>query len=190
MTRAEAIYCMKANSILHSEICEECPLYGDTGVDHCFEEALYEAIKALEQEPCKDAISREDALMALTGKWTDSTDELIYRFIRQIRTLPSVNPQPKTGWIPVKWHTITDEEREREGYPKEWVNHVDCIMPEDGEKILITVKGHNGQRWVEKDICYIDDGFYLDSGYDWVEDVEAWMPLPEPYDPQESEESE
>lgn len=100
MTREEALYCMKANSILHSEICEECPLYGDTGVDHCFEEALYEAIKALEQEPCENAISREDALMALTGEWTDSTDELIYRFIRQIRTLPSVNPQPKTGhWI-------------------------------------------------------------------------------------------
>ena len=99
MTREEALYCMKANSILHSEICEECPLYGDTGVDHCFEEALYEAIKALEQEPCEDAISREDALMALTGEWTDST-ELIYRFIRQIRTLPSVDPQPKTGhWI-------------------------------------------------------------------------------------------
>ena len=96
MTREEALYCMKANSILHSEICEECPLYGDTGVDHCFEEALYEAIKALEQEPCEDAISREDALMALTGEWTDST-ELIYRFIRQIRTLPSVDPQPKMG---------------------------------------------------------------------------------------------
>ena len=96
MTREEALYCMKANSILHSEICEECPLYGDTGVDHCFEDALDEAIKALEQEPCKDAISREDALMALTGEWTDST-ELIYRFIRQIRTLPSVDPQPKMG---------------------------------------------------------------------------------------------
>ena len=50
MTRGEAIYCMKANSILHSEICEECPLYGDTGVDHCFEDALDEAIKALEQD--------------------------------------------------------------------------------------------------------------------------------------------
>lgn len=51
MTREEALYCMKANSVLHSEICEECPLYGNTGVDHCFEDALDEVIKALEQEP-------------------------------------------------------------------------------------------------------------------------------------------
>ena len=25
----------------------------------------------------------------------------------------------QTRWIPVKWHEITDEEREREGYPKD-----------------------------------------------------------------------
>lgn len=54
----------------------------------------------LEQEPCEDAVSREDALMALTGEWTESTDELIHRFIKRIKNLPSVNPQPKTGrWI-------------------------------------------------------------------------------------------
>jgi hypothetical protein len=83
----------------------------------------------------------------------------------------------QTRWIPVKWHEITDEEREREGYPKDWVCHLDCILPEDGEEILITTK--NG--YVEKDTAYCDDGYYLDSGYDWVDDVVAWMPLPEPY---------
>ncbi len=89
--------------------------------------------------------------------------------------------EQQSRWIPVKWHTITEEEREHEGYPKEWVNHVDCVMPEDEQEILITIKGRKGNTWVEKDTCYIDDGFYLDSGYDWAEDVIAWMPLPQPY---------
>ena len=82
-------------------------------------------------------------------------------------------------WIPVKWHEITDEEREREGYPKEWACHLDSIMPYDGQRILITTKG----GFVELDECYSDDGctFSLDSGYDWVDDVVAWMPLPQPY---------
>ena len=61
---------------------------------------VVKVINALEQEPCTDAISREDALMALTGEWTDSTDELIHRFIRRIRTLPPVTPAEKVGhWI-------------------------------------------------------------------------------------------
>ena len=80
-------------------------------------------------------------------------------------------------WIPVKWHDITEEEREKEGYPSEWVVLLDCILPEDGEEILITTKYGS----VEKDTAYCDDGCYLDSCYDWVDDVVAWMPLPEPY---------
>lgn len=73
------------------------------------EEICELAIKILEQEPC-DAISREDALMALTGKWTlteewteewtELTDKLIHRFIKRIKALPPVNPQPKIGhWV-------------------------------------------------------------------------------------------
>lgn len=82
-------------------------------------------------------------------------------------------------WIPVRWHEVTDEEREREGYPKDWACHLDSIMPYDGQRILITTKG----GFVELDECYSDDGctFSLDSGYDWVDDVVAWMPLPQPY---------
>lgn len=85
----------------------------------------------------------------------------------------------KGEWIPVKYHEITDEEREREGYPKEWACHLDCEMPYDGQQILITTKG----GFVELDECYKDgDAFSLDSNYDWVDDVIAWMPLPSPYE--------
>lgn len=40
MKRKEDIYCLKAQSERYSEVCEECPLYGQTGIDHCCEDAL------------------------------------------------------------------------------------------------------------------------------------------------------
>lgn len=90
-------------------------------------------------------------------------------------------------WIPVKYHEITDEEREREGYPEEWLTMLDCLMPNDEEEILVTIKSSRGGLHVEKDVCYVDDGYSLDSGYVWIDDVVAWMPLPAPYEPQKSE---
>lgn len=51
MKREEAIYCLKAQNELYSEVCEECPLYGQTGVDHCYEDALQLAITALQNQP-------------------------------------------------------------------------------------------------------------------------------------------
>lgn len=87
----------------------------------------------------------------------------------------------QTRWIPVKWHEITEEEREREEYPAEYVTFLDNLMPDDEEEILVTVKNRRGQVWVEKDACMVDDGYHLDSGYDWIDDVIAWMPLPKPY---------
>lgn len=85
------------------------------------------------------------------------------------------------GWIPVKWHNISENERKEEGYPEEWVTYLDCLLPNDGDEILITVRGSNGNVYVEKDECCVDNGYYLDSGHDWTDDVIAWMPLPEPY---------
>lgn len=84
-------------------------------------------------------------------------------------------------WIPVKFRPLSDEEQ------KEYPNYcyiADCLMPDDGKEILVSTKYGR----VEKDVCLFDDGYYLDSGYDWQTDIVAWMPLPEPYEPQESEE--
>jgi len=54
------------------------------------------AIKALEQEPCEDAIGRSDMLDAI-GHGTTYTSEELQKIIK---ALPSVNPQPKTGhWL-------------------------------------------------------------------------------------------
>ena len=100
-------------------------------------EALDMAIDALEQEPCEDAINREDVLMALTGEWTEPTDELIHRFIRRIKNLPSVNPQPKTGhWL----HFSTSDDCSKCGWstgkyisPSKYCPNCGCRMVEPQE---------------------------------------------------------
>lgn len=80
--------------------CIKCDLLRDT--DKILQ-AYRMAIKDLEHPeknvvvivPCSDCISREDALMALTGEWTELTDEIIHRFIKRIKALPPVTPQQK-----------------------------------------------------------------------------------------------
>lgn len=64
-------------------------------------EAHYMAIKALEQKPCEDAISRED-LEECKELMTDVNGDTVYAVrMSDIRQLPPVNPQEqKTGhWI-------------------------------------------------------------------------------------------
>lgn len=87
----------------------------------------------------------------------------------------------QTQWIPVKYHEATKEEIEENGYPFDICYIFDNVMPCDEQEILVTVKGRSGKSYVEKDTCYADDGYYLDSGYDWLTDVVAWRELPEPY---------
>lgn len=68
------------------------------------------AIRALEQEP-EDCISRQ-AVLAIAGDSCFDLDnyEDIKEFCDEIKDLPSVTPQPKTGhWINInegKWNTI------------------------------------------------------------------------------------
>lgn len=79
-----------------------------------------------------------------------------------------------SNWIPIKWRDTTDEDGiDKEKYPI----FMDCPMPNGGDEILITLKNGN----VLEDTCFDDDGCYLDSGLDWVDDVKAWMPKPEGY---------
>lgn len=53
MTREIALHCMKSASELEGTLCEECPIYGQTGCDHCFEDALQYVIRMLEQNKNK-----------------------------------------------------------------------------------------------------------------------------------------
>lgn len=84
--------------------------------------------------------------------------------------------EKENGWIPVKYHQISEKEREEESISRDIHYMLDCKMPDDGQEILVT----NGETtW--QDTCFIDfNGYYLDGGYDWI-DIMAWMSLPKPY---------
>lgn len=123
------------------------------------------------------------------GDWSDKLDYEYREYYghlnepdREEETEEETDEMSNEGtWIPVKWHEITDEERKHECYPREWLYLIDCKMPYDGQQILTTTKG----GFVELDECYYDGVAYsLDSGRDWVDDVIAWQPLPEPYKPE------
>lgn len=62
--------------------------------------ALDMAIKAIEQEPCEDVISRQAAIDALT-----KTSGIRGDALKALYDLQSVNPQPKTG----HWNRVTDK---------------------------------------------------------------------------------
>lgn len=154
--RRLALYCLKANSNLHGEVCEECSQYPEC--DHFIQDGVMEklieelehevgsmtnedkinylkdilseinesedavcyltsedseviesAIKALEQEPCKDTISREDAIGAVANLFEMSEYPHPYPQGKPIRLkdikeklkqLPPVQPKIKVGhWI-------------------------------------------------------------------------------------------
>mgnify|MGYP002518639353 CR=1 FL=1 len=76
-----------------------------------------------------------------------------------------------------EYDLLTDEEKEE--HP-EWECILECKLPEDGQRILVSInlKGHEE---VQYDEFYSDDGSYLDSGYEIGSEAVAWMPLPKPY---------
>jgi len=96
MTNKEAIEKLKG-------ILEEATEY-ENSVCYVTEEdrePLKMAIKALEQEPCEDAISRQ-AVLAIAGDSCLDLDsyEDTKEFCDEIKELPSVTPQSKMGrWI-------------------------------------------------------------------------------------------
>lgn len=40
-------------------------------------------------------------------------------------------------WVPVEYHTITEQERQENNYPADWVYLIDSPMPEEWQEILI-----------------------------------------------------
>ena len=121
--------------------CDECNLCYEQGNMGEQKEALDMAIKALEQQPCEDCISREDVL-----EWVDeslrqyggtySTDMLNMwgLFKDWIGKMPPVTP--KARWIPIKTRPMTEEEKEEIGH--EYAFMYDCPLPDDGQDVLIT----------------------------------------------------
>lgn len=84
MTKEEkeaALHCLRA--MIDEEVCEECPLYGTTGTDHCEKDCVRFAIQALEQKPicpsagidCEDCPAHEDTI----GRY-QKIKQMLYEF--------------------------------------------------------------------------------------------------------------
>ena len=136
----------------------------------------------LELMPCEEAISKYAILKDL--KECQEASESNYEFgeveglrkaIESVNEMPLVYPKIKTGhWIPIS-----------ERLPEE-SDYVSCLPFYDGTVIWITDKGIMGFGWY-----YNSTNNWADTNDFWSDkygEVTAWMPLPEPYKPRESEE--
>lgn len=77
-------------------------------------------------------------------------------------------------WNELVFREPTAEEREEYAGEKfeQWIDN----LPSFGEDVLVT----NG-IYVWTDSFDLDDGIYLSGSDSEVDDVTAWLPLPEPY---------
>ena len=96
MTREEAIEVLQASSIKQMSLTK---IIVD-GKYLSVKVALEMAIKALEQEPCEDAISKQAVIDLVVANHTElnGLNVVMYApFYKDIIQLPSVISQPKTG---------------------------------------------------------------------------------------------
>ena len=95
--------------------CDECSLNYEQGNMGEQKEALDMAIKALEQKPCEDAISRQAVRDALSHMCSEDENGITVSRANvnsMLRLLPPVTPQPNTG----RWIAVENEEMETVGY--------------------------------------------------------------------------
>ena len=144
------------------------------------------AIKALSQQT-EDAISRETAIGKIE-KWLSFDDyneaerHIMKAIISELRDMPSVTPK-QSGWIPVSKGLPEDRDWYL-GIFKEpdtgWVNPIPFICDYVGRETKATTKEH----WILQGFT---DRDVRDRAYYFNLECVAWMPLPKPYEPQESE---
>ena len=174
---------------------EEC-IEGEDDVSYITSDdvnALDMAIKALEQEPCKDAISRKAVLDTLDKMDSVLDEDRTVETYKELLTacyndLPSVTPTTciaKVTFCKDDLQELVDEKVEglAQHMERRWIPVSERLpsVKNYQRKYLVTLK--------DKTVC--DAMFTECDGEHWwnynYDDVIAWMPLPEPYK-EESEE--
>lgn len=123
-----------------------------------------EIVKALNQEPCEDTVSRQAVIETIFIQGSAEKLEIDFAKLlllqRAIKALPSVIPQ-ETRWIPCS-----------ENLPKK-----------DGEYYTTIYDNDNVSD------KYLDIGEFEDGEWQYKDSIKvlAWMPLPKVYEPKESE---
>lgn len=168
VTRQDRIYCLKASSDYHSELCEECRFYPNC--DHMTQDDMTELtikdLETLEQEPCKDAVSVTSVFEIMGNLLSipydfdrNITEKDVSESMDKIRLLPRATPQ-ESRWIPVT-------ERLPEEKTAVLLSCDDMYLA----KLNPCIGWISGNNWY----TFSAKGSYL------VKYPIAWMPLPKPY---------
>lgn len=162
MTREE----LKAHCKKQIEMCEMwAKAKGENPCGKVYEEHKM-ILELLDQKTYDDCISRQDVLNCVTS------NEFRYRMVEDIKALPPVTPKEKAGWIPIS---------ER--------------LPKSAGVYIVTREFTDGFECADlADACYFDgtstwhNDNRINHGREYVDKkIKAWMPLPAPFESQESE---
>lgn len=113
MTTEIALHCMK--SAICEEVCEECPMYGEVGTDHCEDDAHRLAIQALEEIQQYRAIGTIEEFKALKEK--NEPKKILYR--KQSYGTPWLCPYCEADQIKVEFFS-EDGSEPKEKYTFCW----------------------------------------------------------------------
>ena len=196
MTIDEAIKHAEEVAEEQKKLYRLCPVtdYGCKGDKHCksmnYEydgclkcakehRQLAEWLKELKayKKQSEDAINRQTVLELVVANHTELNGLNVVMYsplYKDIKQLPPVTPQPKTEWISVS---------ER--------------LPKKDESVLLTICANSSLYGFNENFVKVMCGSYspCEDKRDWIvneiryyiDNVIAWMPLPAPFEPQESE---
>lgn len=125
----------------------------------------------------KEQARREiDSLDYYLQNHTDDYGEESHTAMMMAKDALSSSEKPNK-WIPLKTRPMTDEEST---FYKDWAEYgaelFDCPLPDDGQEVLVS---WGGNVCIDTFVKDDSDGCYFEGVE--IDDVEAWMPLPEPY---------
>ena len=87
----------------------------------------------------------------------------------------------RTSWVPITYRDMTEEEKEYFEAEFDEAKILDCTLPDIDEEVFVSHRGS-----VYTDIFHNDRGIVYFEDVD-IEDVDAWMPLPKPYEKEAEE---